>query len=262
MKIVLFTLPFLMLILFSCKKEQPQLNNEEKNPCDCASEVSADFVMEEIAAWNSVDAFYTETDSILRERHVRFKPKLDNAEYTWYLGTETETTQEVVREFPSNLTGTNQPIILVVEKEPNTLCFPNDDGYDSIVKYISITEYPIVNANDIIYGTKEGLFKVSEGSNSDSINITVDFTRNSLNSSIVNIYNYDGSGANCIGEADNYRVTYRETRISGDVTNCNRLRGYIKTPSIGDVEMFFTEFEPGHPDYQTYHYFGRRVSSP
>jgi hypothetical protein len=256
-KISLLSACLLIVLLFSCRKEKPEMN-AAADPCACASEVSADFTMEEIAMWGTSEIWYSETDSILKNRHVRFKAKEANAEYTWYLGTETEITQETFRQFPSNLAGTNQPIILVVKKEPNSLCFPDDDGYDSVVKYLTATEYPITDLsnNDQILGTKEGVFRLKSKNSSDSVDITIDHV---ITTSVyVNIYNYDGNETNCIENAQGV-ATYRETRIDGAVTSCNRLRGYIKTPMSGVVEMYFTEFEPGHSEYKEYHYFGRRV---
>jgi len=263
-KILLLTYVFI-LALFSCRKDQLEIK-KTADPCDCASEVSADFTMEEAALWGSTSEWTSETDSILRGRHVRFKAKQKDAEYKWYLGTETETTNETFRLFGDpSLTGTSQPIILVVKKEPNLICFPNDDGYDSVVKQIVITEYPINDwaNNDSNLGTKEGVFKVKDQNSSDSIEITIDYIiETSSGPFFINIYNFDGDGTNCTESINEFNVTYRETRFRHtSVANCNRLRGYMKTPVNGKVEMYFTQQDPGDPDYREFHYFGRRIGS-
>ncbi len=263
-KIVLTLGIFSIAVLFACKKEQPEMNGNAKDPCDCASEVSADFTMEEASYFGTNFEFTTEADSILKGQYVLFNANQEDAEYLWYLGTETESTKDTYRQFDNSLTGTTQPIILVVKKEPNKLCFPEDDGYDSIVKYITITNYPIYDYqnNDIDYGTKEGVFRVKNEESQDSIEITIDFILDQFNNQKLNIFNFDGSGNDCIETIDEYRNTYRETRFSPtDIVSCNQLRGYIKTLVNGSVEMYFTQMNPSDPDYHVYHYFGRRIGS-
>ena len=250
--------------LFACKKEQPEFNKAPQDPCACASEVSADFVIEEIALWNTSDMWYSETDSILRNQRVRFTALEENAEYKWYIGLDELTDQSVVRYFQSQWAGSIIPITLVVKKDPNTICFPDDDGYDSIIKVFTVSEFGKIDPDDpnnLIYGTKEGLFRMKEKNSLDSIEIGIDYVV--TNQPYINFYNYDGEGGNCIETAQvNLGITYRESRIGDNGGQiCNRLRAVIITTSVNNVEMYFTEYEPGHPDYKEYHYKGRRLGA-
>jgi hypothetical protein len=131
------------IFLASCKKEkQPELSPFNEG-CDCAKEVSADFIIEEF--WGDINGWElrTETDTAYTNKNIYFSAKQDSAEYKWYLGTEILTEQVIGRFFPNTDTE-NQTIAvsLVVKKKPNNICFPNDDGYDSIIKYLHFVKLP------------------------------------------------------------------------------------------------------------------------
>ena len=131
MKITLYLLFFTLAFLSSCHKDQAILPNG-LNGCDCAHEVSAEFYIEEMTTPNPNFVKYTDTDTIYADKNVRFRAKENDAEYTWYIGAEVLTTQEVTRYFSSATAGQTITVSLVVKKNPNTICFPNDDGKDSL----------------------------------------------------------------------------------------------------------------------------------
>ena len=159
------------LLLFSCKKEQPELRSLEED-CGCAKEVSADFVMDETGS-AGVDPYYTNTDTIYSGKDVRFYALEDSAEYTWYIGAEVLYTREVIRHFPDNMAGQTVPITLVTKKKPNAICLPDDDGYDSIVKQLSVAAYDFNSFyNDP--NPFEGTYRMKDPSMSDSVDILVE----------------------------------------------------------------------------------------
>lgn len=189
-------LPFIFLLaLLACKKEQPEILNAE-DPCECASEVSADFVIEEHTG--PISNIYVETDTTLHGSNVKFSAKEDNAEYTWYIGIEEFDTKSISRYFSDQWIGHDIPITLVVKKDPNKTCFPNDDGYDSIKKTFYVSEYPIYNtaAEDIEHGGLEGTYRVYGEDLSDSIEVTINF-REFFGVRTTDIGNPDGSGVIC-----------------------------------------------------------------
>lgn len=105
----------LFVTINSCRKEQPAMKTLNED-CSCANEVSADFWMEEKYGFEPHEK-YTETDSIFAAKVVRFRAKEQNAEYTWYLGAETEQgVASVERKFPASFIGQILPITLVVKK--------------------------------------------------------------------------------------------------------------------------------------------------
>ncbi len=127
-----------LILLVSCKKEvQPDMIALNEN-CNCAKEVSANFLIEEMTSPFS-DARFTDADTIYKGKNVRFRALEDNAQYTWYIGNEVLNTQEVARFFNSSLGGQNITISLAIRKKPNSICLPNDDGYDSISKTFHVS---------------------------------------------------------------------------------------------------------------------------
>jgi len=167
------------------------------DPCDCASEVSADFVIEE--QLNNIPHYdWVETDTTLYNKDVQFRALEEDAEYTWYIGLDKFETKEASRYFSDQWIGYDIPITLVVKKEPNKTCFPDDDGYDSITKTFHVSKYPIYNGTwgNIEHGGLEGTYKVIGDDLMDSIEVTINF-RDHFGSRTIDIGNPDGSGINC-----------------------------------------------------------------
>ena len=262
-KILLVILPLLFLtVLINCKKQQPQINEDIKNPCDCAHEVSADFDIFEVGGtWSE----QTLTDTIYHDKYVIFKAKDTIANYTWYIGSEVFNTKEVTKFFDNSLIGQNIPIALVVKKEPNTYCFPNDDGYDSIVKSIYVSQY-IINdfTNTLNYGPIEGTYRVKSEHKADSFDIVFYTTLNFQNENMFNIENYDGEGSNCLNQALVTGANYREvwTKSGTSVTQCDYIQGSIHNRLDGVTEMNFS-FGSSNVNADYYYerkYLGRKLN--
>lgn len=247
-------------LLLACGKEQPPILEEAEGPCDCATEVSAEFLMEEMTEPNVNFAEYTNTDTIFKGKNVRFTALEEDAEYTWYLGTEVVTDQQVTRYFDDALAGTNHTISLVVRKTPNTNCLPNDDGYDSISKTLHVSNLPIYNSPDAILGPVEGDFRVKSAHLPDSFDIHIDVTYIS-GVSYFNIENYDGFGSDCIHQAEpkssNYRQMFGFYGVGTLV--CDAMKGDVHIRLDGIVEMNFTFFNPNDPNYVSRQYLGRKL---
>jgi hypothetical protein len=259
MKYLALLLLALLLVVLACKKiEQPEMAQLNKE-CDCAKEVSADFVMEEKNSfWTD---YLTETDSIFKNKNVRFRALEDSATYTWYIGQEVVTSKQVDRYFDEALAGQTLPITLVVKKKPNSICFPNDDGYDSITKYLTVTNFIESDSQNGILniGSLEGTFRVKSDHLPDSFDITVDYVFSSFSNRRLNIFNYNGLGADCINQIEIYDLfNYRELRFwagTGTIPEqCDKLQGSIKTKLDGSVEMNFTLYYT-----QILNYKGRRL---
>jgi hypothetical protein len=97
------------------------------NPCANAQEISADFAIEA-----AVGDRYFEGDTIYDLNLVRFRAKQQLDEYKWVLGAETLSTQAFSRtSFPK---GTWLTLSLMVKSKTNSLCFPEDNGIDTLAK--------------------------------------------------------------------------------------------------------------------------------
>lgn len=138
-----------LLVVFGCKKiEQPFLGSNLD--CSCAKEVNAEFKMGE-----KFGEQFIELDTIampinyfdgnpanfgyINTVYVYFSANTDNAiSYEWQVGSNSisQTTKDFGLYFTDTI-GTI-PVRLIVRAKPNLMCFPDDDGIDTIVKYLTI----------------------------------------------------------------------------------------------------------------------------
>jgi hypothetical protein len=138
---------FFFFIVVSCKKD----DFSSTGGYNCAKEkpVSADFMMGEIYGDEFIDLDTVVMDvdyqdgnpaNFIRDtyRTVHFKANIAGASYEWQVGNNgtVKTSKEFSLLF-SNRVGTI-PIRLIVHKAPNKYCFPNDDGIDTIVRYLTV----------------------------------------------------------------------------------------------------------------------------
>lgn len=250
-----------LTVIVSCKKEQPQLNTEEKDPCDCASEVSADFDILERHGFGGGNGPLIVTDNVLGRsgKEVRFRAKEEEAEYTWYIGTDVETDRETFKTFGLQWVGSTIPVTLVVEKEPNLVCFPNDDGYDSITK--SFTIYDMCHEPYLL----EGTFRMAEENSIDSIDIDIEFKEYppDNNCYTADITNFDGQGSTCPGNYFEVSKSFRYMNEGG--TNfqgpCHGLGAFQAWLHLnGECEMRYKYYLDDDINQEiNKHLFGRKL---
>jgi len=257
-KTLLLTTLILLTILTACHKDQPEINNTPTDPCSFAKEVSADFTMEEYG-WNSKRL--SETDTMYSGMNLLFTALDSNAEYTWYIGAEVITDRSFYRNFGSSLIGQTLPMHLVVKKDPNLICLPNDDGYDSITKYITIIDPGDPNQFYIDTNYRiEGLYRMKDINCIDSVDITID---------IVNNYLYQASGFNWYQifvfknlDGQNIEIpfrrngtTYRQFWFEQNGLGFNN-DCYLRLNSPSNIEIKLG----AHVGYPSYHFFGRKLN--
>ena len=226
---------FAMLLLFvwACRKEKPEFDLSDKDPCGCASEVSADFVIEELAT-TIPETVWVETDTVFQGASVRFRAKEDNANYTWYIGSQVFNSQSVVRNFGWDWYNVDIPITLVVTKEPNSICFPADDGHDSIVKNFHIFEVEQALSEDQTEWSNwptTGTYRMISPEHQDSFDMKIRVFRGLINwdTKFVTLENWDGYGNDCISPSktlwgSSYRyIGFKQT---GN-TICTSLTGHL-----------------------------------
>jgi hypothetical protein len=145
MKKLTYILFFFLAV--SCKKD----DFSSTGGYNCANEkpVSADFMMGEIYGDEFIDLDTVVMDVDYKDgnpvnydrdtyRTVHFKANIAGASYEWQVGNNgtVKTSKEFSLLF-SNRVGTI-PVRLIVHKAPNKYCFPNDDGIDTIVRYLTV----------------------------------------------------------------------------------------------------------------------------
>ena len=260
MKLTLYLLFFALAFLTSCHKEQAILPNG-LNGCDCANEVSAEFYIEEMTTPNPNFVKYTDTDTIYADKNVRFRAKENDAEYTWYIGAEVLTTQEVTRYFSSATAGQTIIVSLVVKKNPNTICFPTDDGKDSLSRtFFIVSAY---DDTDFFYNPQprfEGVFRMKDFNSSDSIDIYIQAEQfYGGNHKVFVIENYDGYGS--VIQMEFFGVNYNELQLMG--SNYNSNSRFYKKYNRNYYELFLIpgeELEAPPFNIKKYKYFGRKLN--
>jgi len=237
-----------LLLAVACRKEKPAFDLSDKDPCSCASEVSAEFKIEELAT-HIPEVIWDETDTTNYNKTVRFTAKEEGAQYKWYIGNQIFTTRSVSRIFNEEWKQTDVPITLVVTKQPNLVCFPNDDGYDSVKKYFHVSQYPIIDLENFeLYHPIEGTYRVWGPTVQDSIEVTFNarifFTQASNRK--FDIYNPDGSGAACVGDEDRNapieyigfrRVGFGVSQVGFGSSVCGALGGEITRDEYNRVTI-------------------------
>ncbi|MGB0982559.1 MAG: hypothetical protein ACPG19_00890 [Saprospiraceae bacterium] len=138
----IFSLSTVLLVLclvgFSaCDNCEDITNPECKNYDPCwEGEVKASFtIMEQFSANFTPVRYFVpyDTDTIM-QHSVEFAAPEGFEKYTWLIGSEAIDGRVVYRSnFPR---GQTTPITLIVEKRPNTICFPEDDGIDTLTRYM------------------------------------------------------------------------------------------------------------------------------
>lgn len=242
-----YTFPiFIFLGLLSCKKAQPPMSVLNQG-CDCATEVSAAFEILELEKLPQFNPIGTDTDTIFHNKNVIFRANEENAEYTWYIGSEIVHTKEVGRYFSSAFDNQDITVSLVVKKKPNSICLPNDDGYDSISRTFYVQPYGACDYTNMYVNDTtllEGIYRMKSANSPDSFDIIVDYIdRQTALGNEVDIYNYDGMGSNLIGQPRCIETfkNYRQIWFSlPTATNYKCFTGYLHYRMNGAAEFVFT----------------------
>ncbi len=133
------------LCLIQCKREcNDNTNPDCPNYCPpsvdlCAgkSEVSARFTICQHAGSSAV-APLIEVSRVVAGGLVVLKAERENATYKWVLGADTLHTQTYSFVFSDNFIGQTIPIKLIIQDDPDLVCFPQDDGLDTITKFVYV----------------------------------------------------------------------------------------------------------------------------
>jgi len=231
----IFFISMLLLVTFGCRKKQPEMNAVQ-NACDCIEETSAEFTINEISAIGLPGEMETETDTCYANKNIRFIPKMKNTDYTWYIGSEIVNVEILGRYFSLAQGGQDIPVSLVVKKQANNVCFPNDDGYDSITKSFHVAMYDAsLNTMATINTYIEGSYRLFDTHNTDSIDITIDLFYDHLqaNGNGIRVINLHGTN-DTIQTAD-VRKNYRQIRI------VSKLLGDLVIELDGSVKFDFKD---------------------
>jgi len=247
----------LVVILTSCAKEQPELTPVNED-CDCASEVSADFEILELESLPQFDPEGTDSDTILLDKNVLFRATEEGAEYTWYIGAEVLNTREVGRSFPSAFANQDITVSLEVRKQPNLICYPQDDGYDSITRTFHVQNYDygaLTTEYDGGVTLMEGTFRVFGQGLADSIDISIDYidrTPPPMPVEQIDIVNFDGLGTMISIPRNSPQLrTYRGLWVDMDFTSLKCLQGKFLYTLSGEAVFQYSYCEQVNGEWVT-----------
>jgi len=160
----IFFISVLLLLTFGCRKKQPDLNPAQ-NACDCLIRQRSTFEMGEIA-----QNLFIDLDTIVvpidymdgnpanfdynNPVNVEFSSNNPNAiSYEWIVGNN----QPVIknnRNFSLSFGGAlgTIPVKLITKSKLNTMCIPDDDGYDTIVRLLTLINIDPHPLTGLYYG--------------------------------------------------------------------------------------------------------------
>ncbi len=157
------------LLLCGCPEKKSPV---EPDPCESAKPISAAFNIYELLeppdGWEPYD-----TDTSFASDHY-FEAIGYAEEYEWHIGEEIIYQKSVTRRnFPR---GKNIPIMLIARGEPNKECFPDDDGIDTVIRYLYVArvmenDEPCTYEFDLFSGN---YFGYNTDSPKDTFTITID----------------------------------------------------------------------------------------
>ena len=227
-KIIILIL--LGISLYGCKKDCTRCTDptnifcENYDSCYGEKPVTADFQIKQFSLF--LPHQFDENEGIVFGRaRLKFVPKEGGAKYTWKLGRETITDSSFYREFYKTPYGEYQ-VTLMVEKEPNKRCFPNDDGKDTLTKTFRLVSGCDLNSSGIFKGLFEG---EKDSSIISIVNISQrgSDTCSNLNLSLTNLENK----GNTVFLAGQDRMIQFNNKIAFE-----KITTYLNNPFGGSVE--------------------------
>jgi hypothetical protein len=240
--------PYLLLLpilafLLSCCEEEP-----EPDPCASLEPVTARFIMGERITNRSgtnefmkVDTLIV-SDTVLTWNPVQFVAPAGHDSYEWQVGTEEEGMKTYSGDSVVQIHIAHPwealPVRLIVRDEPNTACFPQDDGVDTLTRFLTVIE----REDSPVFGHYQG----SLLSNPNEI-FTVSFQviiRDGPRLVLTNINKgcqEDGWFSHSVGYKD---LSFTNQSTYGD--GCNDPNGWLHlSDNLQDVVI---EFSTGNPD--------------
>mgnify|MGYP003635969846 CR=1 FL=1 len=227
------------VLLGACKKCEDPKNPEcpNYNPCVGKELSSARFKM--LEGFDYRGQHYWE-DSIFMGYQIYFNSELNEEqfEHTWYVGADVFHSQNALSmRFDNVPRPADIDITHVINYEPNLTCFPDDDGYDSIVQTVHLIKRWDELAT---YGTFRGVidnqldsFEMSFFNGNNKGKIIDDFASNSQYSLIINFHN-QGDTINTYDSQNQYGVPLVVNRHG---IFYDRTAGTIEVLADNSVEM-------------------------
>ena len=251
----IYLITFLSITLFSCCKDEPKCQDPTKiecenyDPCYSIKPISASFkILETVSGyapyWQNYD-----TDT-LASSYASFVADVDGAEYKWEIGAKTYTDKSFSQSFIGVADKTVIPVTLIVKKQPNKSCNPNDDGIDTITRKLVIrNECKLFS----FYETKR-----YNGSFTDSPKdtFTMSFYRDTTTWTSYDVIEPLLKGTRFF-ESSRTTYGYRQIEFSSDASPSYRGRAFLKQND--SIEVHFEYYLPLTDPKKLKTFLGKKV---
>jgi len=221
--------------------------------CTAETPVSADFRIIENGSYGPIDLLDTVYYDTVSNTSLITEAIHENSDwsYTWQIGAQRYYDLRTALEYGAAPERTPIPLTLMVEGPPHTDCFPDDDGRDTLTRYVIIDR---TLPDTVLFAGYRN------GDVSDSLNIMVFMDKE------YGRRRYAGLTDSCYGEISNGARTRRNFIYKDASTGCNS--GILnltldpeKTGDFGKVKGTYSYMEDIYdPDSRLYFRFdGRRI---
>ena len=159
---------FVCLIVLSCSRCKEDcddstdpacpnyVDSEVADSCEGHQPVTANFVMSErLHEWNGVDTLVPFWTHCTPNDPIVLTALEVGANYLWTIGANTYYTKECSFEIGEEFAGQTLNFTLVVEKDPDLECFPNDNGLDTLTRTVYINDICSPSIIGEFYGSLE-----------------------------------------------------------------------------------------------------------
>jgi hypothetical protein len=136
----------LVLSCNRCKEECDDASNPEcpnyvappePDPCSGAELTSAEFqTFQDLPIPNELDSLVEFYTYCFTGADITLHAVQNSAEYQWIIGGDNYYTQDVTFSFSSQWAGQSIPLKLILTRTPDSGCYPNDNGVDTLTKVI------------------------------------------------------------------------------------------------------------------------------
>ncbi len=254
---------FVIVLIISCNRCKEECNDPTNpdcpnyvapDPCADHHEVSAEFLME---AKVELLPVYRPCYGAIWGRNLRLTATNQNYDsYKWIIGSDTIYSNQYEFYFPQSFSGQSYPITLIVSGIPDSVCFPEDDGKDTvtvIVPVISLADNPI-----------HGQYKVAwDSAPTDSFEVGLSFFYDSgtdINHLYTKNFDHQETGDSC--DIDVIGFGYNYYGVTTNLSPCDRLRGDFWLNEDGSFEADYQlDVDPtGVINMQPFRARGRRIN--
>jgi hypothetical protein len=244
-----------------CKEECTDSTNPDcpnyvapDNACVGKESVSADFKIFQAIYLN--EGYEESSSGVHANKDIRVSANNRTAiSYKWILGIDTLYTPDYNFYFPSLWVGQSAPLTLIVADTIDHVCNPEDDGVDTITKYINVHHRCEV--------AWRGTWKVAyDDAPLDSFNLFLDLTPGPVQGDLCNLLELSGISLFTNDTCTHYSPYYTYNYIEGGLsTPCYTDAIYLRVENdLNHVSGLVNRVESISPFIRNAHFLhGRRI---